>query len=40
MGASTSTPTAPTVQAEAVIATPPQGCPMHKENQSVKGDDA
>ncbi|KAM9775290.1 holocytochrome c-type synthase isoform X2 [Syngnathus typhle] len=36
MGALTSTPATSTVQAEAMIATPPQGCPMHKENQPVK----
>lgn len=37
MGASVSTPTAPTVKAEAVTATPPQGCPMHREAQPAKG---
>ncbi|KAG7525454.1 hypothetical protein JOB18_026957 [Solea senegalensis] len=35
MGASTSTPTAPTVQADAMMATPPQGCPMHHEAKPV-----
>ncbi|TNN39589.1 Cytochrome c-type heme lyase [Liparis tanakae] len=30
MGASLSTPAAPTVWAEAVAAAPPQGCPMHQ----------
>lgn len=37
MGASLSTPTAPTVNAEAMMAAPPQGCPMHQEAQAVKG---
>lgn len=37
MGASVSTPAAPTVKAEVVTAAPPQGCPMHKEAQPVKG---
>lgn len=37
MGASGSTPAAPTVRAEAVTASPPQGCPMHREAQPVKG---
>ncbi|XP_075941537.1 holocytochrome c-type synthase isoform X2 [Anarhichas minor] len=36
MGASLSTPAAPTVRAEAMMATPPQGCPMHQEAQPVK----
>ncbi|CAB1441403.1 unnamed protein product [Pleuronectes platessa] len=31
MGASMSTHAAPTVMAEAMMAAPPQGCPMHKE---------
>ncbi|XP_024117533.1 cytochrome c-type heme lyase isoform X1 [Oryzias melastigma] len=35
MGASVSTPAAPTVQAEAVAAAP-QGCPMHQEVQILK----
>ncbi len=37
MGASLSTPAAPTVRAEAMMAAPPQGCPMHQEAQPVKG---
>lgn len=37
MGASVSTPAAPTVNAEAVTAAPPHGCPMHKEAQPLKG---
>lgn len=37
MGASVSTLAAPTVNAEAVTAAPPQGCPMHREAQPVKG---
>lgn len=37
MGASLSTPDAPTVRAEAMMAVPPQGCPMHQEAQPVKG---
>uniref|UniRef100_A0A3B5BB33 Holocytochrome c-type synthase n=1 Tax=Stegastes partitus TaxID=144197 RepID=A0A3B5BB33_9TELE len=36
MGASVSTPAAPTVRAEAMMAAPPQGCPMHQEAQPVK----
>lgn len=32
-----STPAAPTVRAEAMMAAPPQGCPMHQEAQPVKG---
>ncbi|XP_077592131.1 holocytochrome c-type synthase isoform X2 [Stigmatopora nigra] len=36
MGASTSTPAAPTVRAEAILSNPPQACPMHKENPPVK----
>ncbi|KAM7390847.1 hypothetical protein PAMA_008847 [Pampus argenteus] len=35
MGASMSTPPAPTVRAEA-MASPPQGCPMHQEAQPIK----
>lgn len=31
-----STPAAPTVRAEAMVAAPPQGCPMHQEPQPVK----
>lgn len=33
-----STPAAPTVRAEAMMAVPPQGCPMHQEAQPVKGE--
>ncbi|CAK6969176.1 holocytochrome c-type synthase [Scomber scombrus] len=36
MGASMSTPAALTVRAEAMMAAPPQGCPMHQEAQPVK----
>ncbi|KAK9528194.1 hypothetical protein VZT92_014682 [Zoarces viviparus] len=36
MGASLSTSAAPTVRAEAMMAAPPQGCPMHQEAQPVK----
>ncbi|XP_061821079.1 holocytochrome c-type synthase isoform X2 [Nerophis lumbriciformis] len=36
MGSSLSSPAAPTVRAEAMMAVPPQGCPMHKEDQPVK----
>lgn len=36
MGASFSSP-APSVQAEAMVAAPPQGCPMHQEAQPAKG---
>ncbi|XP_071341685.1 holocytochrome c-type synthase [Trachinotus anak] len=35
MGASVSTPAAPTVRAEAMMAAPPQGCPMHQEAKPV-----
>uniref|UniRef100_A0A3P8VCK8 Holocytochrome c-type synthase n=1 Tax=Cynoglossus semilaevis TaxID=244447 RepID=A0A3P8VCK8_CYNSE len=35
MGASSSTPSAPTVQAQAMMASPPQGCPMHQEAKPV-----
>lgn len=37
MGASLSSPAAPAVRAEAMMAAPPQGCPMHQEAQPVKG---
>lgn len=37
MGASSSTPSAPTVQAQAMMASPPQGCPMHQEAKPVTG---
>lgn len=37
MGASSSSPVAAPVGAEAMMAAPPQGCPMHKEAQPVKG---
>ncbi|XP_032359850.1 holocytochrome c-type synthase isoform X1 [Etheostoma spectabile] len=36
MGASLSTPAAPSVRAEAMVATPPPGCPMHQEAQPGK----
>lgn len=36
MGASVSTPAAPTVRAEAMMAVPPQGCPMHQEAPPLK----
>lgn len=37
MGSTISSPAAPTVRAEAMMAVPPQGCPMHQEAQPVKG---
>ena len=37
MGASASTPAAPTVRAEAMMAVPPQECPMHQEAKPVPG---
>lgn len=37
MGAFVSTPAAPTVRAEAMMAAPPQGCPMHQEAKPVTG---
>lgn len=37
MGASLSTQATPTVKAEATMASPPQGCPMHQEAREVKG---
>ncbi|XP_068438076.1 holocytochrome c-type synthase-like isoform X3 [Clinocottus analis] len=36
MGASLSTPAASTVWAEGIMASPPQGCPMHQEAPPVK----
>uniref|UniRef100_A0A672FE50 Holocytochrome c-type synthase n=1 Tax=Salarias fasciatus TaxID=181472 RepID=A0A672FE50_SALFA len=36
MGASVSAPAAPTVRAEAMVAVPPQGCPMHQEAPPIK----
>lgn len=38
MGASVSTPAAATVQAEAVMATPPEGCPMQHQAPPTKGE--
>lgn len=37
MGASSSSQSAPAVRAEAIVAAPPQGCPMHQDAQPVKG---
>lgn len=37
MGASFSSPAAPTVRAEAVVAMPPQGGPIHQQAQPAKG---
>lgn len=37
MGASLSSDAGPAVRAEAIMAAPPQGCPMHQEAQPAKG---